>query len=288
MKFITYRYELYNYYLSKCPSYEYKFCTNRDSFVSVTYTQTTTDHYINHVKQLVEKKHRVTLQILFSLFTISCSITAYSDTESSDCNAITNTAWSKVEKWVWGEICQSEQKTVDLNNYGANNRIPFEITKQQNLNFDGNNEKQLLSQSFLEDILLNNLLKPVIGNSGITIRNAFFNDPINLDHARINFPLKLESSLFESTVDLNYIKVKDTLSFNHSVFREKLSMTAATITGDLYMKMARFNSLSITNSNIKNSLDLTGAKGLENLESLKWTQSVRVGTLSCLALDLWK
>ena len=215
------------------------------------------------LKKWLKKEHRAAHLISFSLLFISCSTIANIDTESSDCNAITNTEWSEVEKWVWGEICQSEQKTVDLNDYDANNRTPFEITKQQNLDFDVGNEGRLLSQAFIKDILLNSSLKSIIGNSGITIRNAFFNDSINLDHARINFPLKLESTLFESAVDLNYIKVKDTLSFNHSVFRKKLSMTAATITGDVFMNKTRFNSLSLANSNIKNSLDLTGATDLE-------------------------
>ena len=216
-------------------------------------------------------------QSLFVLLLMLCSFASHGETEQSACNSANHLDWSEVEKWVWGEICRSNDHTADLNDYdGKNSTTPFETAKRLNKSFERHYVERQLSSEFLNNLLQSKTLAGNIQSSGITIKNAYFNEPVQLDHAQINFPLRLEHSLFNSSVDLNYIKVKDTLSFNHSFFRNSLNINAATINGDLFLIKTHLTDVSLRNTNIKNSLDLCGAKGTKIVEKLAM-DSITVG-----------
>lgn len=249
----------------------------------------------------LQTKHLNVAQIVFILLILLCSTAVYAESDQSACQAQTDDNWTKIEKWVWGKICASDDNTADLDDYineklkrdegyqpvtikkkrdpdsykDENNSLvlcKIHITELAKIDKDKDKEKyelnldpagwkeRELSSKFLRDILLDDARASKIRSSGITIKNANFKDAIRLQNARINFPVKLESSLFDERVNLNYINVKDVLSFDHSYFKKKFSMKSATISGDLSMRMATFDSVLLTNTTIRNNFDISGAK----------------------------
>lgn len=247
----------------------------------------------------IQKKRYKTTLFLFILLMIFCSTSVYGDSRQSACLDQTDSNWTSVEQWAWNSICTSDDNTADLDDYinekWRNDKYyqPATIKKEMDSesyedtktslqlckihiakldrtddvidknvldpDSDGWKERELSSR-FLRDILLDDSRVSNIRSFGITIRNANFKGKIRLQNARINFPLRLESSLFDARVILNYINVKDVLSFDNSYFKQKFSMKSATITGDLSMRMGYFNSVLLTNTNIRNNLDISGAK----------------------------
>ena len=100
--------------------------------------------------------------------------------------------WKEPESWAWTEIC--EARIADFNaRYGRLD--PKEP--------EGWDDKRKLSQIFLETILHHETFRSAIPRQGARIVGAWFEDPIDLAHAKFPHVVWLEHSRFDVNGGVN-------------------------------------------------------------------------------------
>ena len=172
--------------------------------------------------------------IIFPLFVLS-SASAQSDTDK--CTKAQRRDWSASEKFVWEKLCNEQEANL--------------------VDFKKKNHKEKIRFKFLKDILLNDDYSKLLPTR-IKIKNAIFNDKIDLVSENINKEINLTNSTFTNIVDLSYSIFSKSVNFKESEFYQELIFNDALVKGGL-----SFNDVKFT---LKNSHQ---CRTLLNLQRIK-------------------
>ena len=154
--------------------------------------------------------------IIFPLFVLS-SASAQSDTDK--CTKAQRRDWSASEKFVWEKLCNEQEANL--------------------VDFKKKNHKEKIRFKFLKDILLNDDYSKLLPTR-IKIKNAIFNDKIDLVSENINKEINLTNSTFTNIVDLSYSIFSKSVNFKESEFYQELIFNDALVKGGLYFNDVKF------------------------------------------------
>jgi hypothetical protein len=148
------------------------------------------------------------------------SASAQSDTDK--CTKAQRRDWSASEKFVWEKLCS--EKEADLVNF-----------KKQ---------KEKIGFKFLKDILINDDYSKLLPTR-IKIKNAIFNDKIDLVAENINKEINLTDSTFTNIINLSYATFSKSVNFKESEFYQELIFNDAIVKGELSFKDVKFTSKNL-------------------------------------------
>ncbi len=197
--------------------------------------------------------------LLFTLLVFAFSFLSYKFTSATilpgeKCNVNPLPNWTSQERWVWKQVC--EGKIADFNK-AEGVSLPIDPRKSE-----GWHKERILSQSFLETILLHEPYRGTIGRNGVFIIGAWFREPINLLNATISHPLALVKSRFDRDVIFMDLKTPFSISLEGSKFNGNVNMDKLVTDGSLFLKnMAEFSKdLILRSAKIGSQLVMNNSK----------------------------
>ena len=166
-----------------------------------------------------------------------------------------HTDWSPQEKWIWNKICSGEiadfNASEEFKGYGD----ILEPSKPG----DWPNTR-ILTQKFLETILLHEPYRDAISRKGVRIAGAWFKDEIDLSDATLTRNLCLEKSRIDADVNLHFFKTTHSLFLRGSIFNGNLNMESMQVDGELHMSNdAEFKGVVLRSAEIGGGLDMSGS-----------------------------
>lgn len=158
--------------------------------------------------------------IVLPLFVVS-SVSAQSDADKCIKGIKAKRSdWSDSEKFVWQKLCNEQE--ADL--------------------VDFKKQKEKIRFKFLKDILLNDDYNKLLPTR-IKIKNAIFDDKIDLVSENINKEINLTNSTFRNIVDLSYSTFSKSVNFDESEFNQGLIFNDGIVKGGLSFRNTKFNKL---------------------------------------------
>lgn len=123
------------------------------------------------------------------------------------------THWSEAEQWAW-EAITSGPHPGNVADLAQHFRClppvhPLAWTDR----------RLVLSTRFLQDILTDPSLQPLVTLHGVHLKHAIFPDYVDLAHIRLNHKLRFDRCSFAQEINLEDVEITSWLSFAGSVFR---------------------------------------------------------------------
>lgn len=165
--------------------------------------------------------------IVLPLF-VASSVSAQSDIDK--CSKAKRSDWRDSEQFVWENLCKEQE--ADL-------KLQEKFKKQKKENYDSK-----ISLKFLKDILLNDDYSKLLPTR-IRIKNAIFENKIDLVSENINKEVNLTNSTFKKVVDLSNSNFSKSVNFDNSEFNQGLIFNDATVKGGLSFKDVQFTSKNL-------------------------------------------
>jgi hypothetical protein len=199
--------------------------------------------------------------------TDSCIVLDRYDNEGSNSNltpqeihAIEN--WNDLERYVWQQACKNEVAQAG--------QQPTETA--ENSEETDNKKSRVLGNNFLNTILAREPFQSALPGQ-LYIKDAEFEESVNLSAATIEHELRLENSTFKENLNFAKADFSKGLYLDNSTFKKELFVNEARIDGNLFLRnifleegskvnLEKIQARSVVLSGEfgKNEIDLSGAK----------------------------
>jgi hypothetical protein len=167
--------------------------------------------------------------------------------------------WTSQEKFVWERVCVGEP--ADFNNEAAygGKRDPRELGTLP--------EGRILSQAFLETILLDERHRSVIARPGVRIFGARFPELIDLQNATLQNELWLEGCLLERGANLSWLKSTQPIGIHGSRVGAALTMYSLQVDSNVFLDESEFAAdVKLIGAKIGHTLDMSRSKVSDKLD----------------------
>lgn len=181
---------------------------------------------------------------------VSISSSSAGDTKTlpgEECTVDPLSNWSDQEKLVWKNICEGK----DFNF----NQLPGYGGKLKPSDAQDWPAQRVLSEEFLETILLHEPYKNIVSHRGVRIIGAWFKEEIDFSNATIEHDLWLEHCKFSAPIIFFHTRLSQSLSFDYSYFDAPVNLAASQIAGALSLAGTEFNkTFDLTEGNVNSTV----------------------------------
>lgn len=157
--------------------------------------------------------------------------------------------WSESERWIW----QQARKGRIADFHERHGRIDPHEPK-------GWTEERSIRAAFVETILLHEPFRGALPRQGLRISGVWVRESVDLQNAELQHEWWLNASRVEKDVNLVNLRSKSSISFEASVFTGLILAGEARLDRLLVMSGSEFVALDLANTNVRESLMLSGAK----------------------------